>query len=543
MNFFCDSGGNIFHVDSEKVYQGSVNANKIYFIGAFPSNCEVLVRYTLPNGIYSEQELCTKTTDIRLLEMHDKNGQEYNVWEVFLHKIVTQYFGTVAVQFSVVGSNGLLATALSSFEILRGVPVVIDTEDKDTLATQILQLVSELDIDTIRNMLETYQAKVEDLAKAFDTTQYITKNEFNDEVIESLTNNERDLTDIEKAYACEWLGAVSNKYPDYYYDECGGMIAAMFNSKGKNERPTHVLLWEQESSSDVMGSERIIRLPNEDGRLLTEEKAKQEYVEKDSNTSTARQVYGKDSAGKQYLFYAQSGRVNENNTKTVAMYDDGGKLYSAAPEDTDESAVANAIWCRQKFVTKITKSQPFLYGYTADPWGTVAGVDAAVIANTPQNTGLHAIPWYHDSTNTGLETNLDLYSLATGTPKFDYACANKKYVDDNAGGKLYRHHIKITDKNTNTILEFDTISSQDLPLITGEDIYNYFLKYQSQYITATCVTRVGLGVATLNFGNMGIDNAWYYCIVIDMAGHTGIIDDTGSLSMGTFDLTDAVTEL
>lgn len=154
------------------------------------------------------------------------------------------------------------------------------------------------------------------------------------------------------------------------------------------------------------------------------------------------------------------------SSSTMVQRDGGGKIYSTAPSDTDEGAVATAKWCKDKFATK-----------------------------------------------------------------------------EDAGGKLYRHHIKITDKNTNTVLEFDTVSSRDLPLSNGDEIYNYFLKYQSQSITATCVTQIGLGVATLNFGNMGIDNAWYYCIVIDMAGHTGIVDDTGSLSMGGFELADTVTEL
>ncbi len=358
MNFFCDSGGNIFHVDSEKVYQGSVNANKIYFIGAFPSNCEVLVRYTLPNGIYSEQELCTKTTDTRLLEMHDKNGQEYNVWEVSLHKIVTQYFGTVAVQFSVVGSNGLLATALSSFEILRGVPVVIDTEDKDTLVTQILQLVSELDIGTIRNMLETYQAKVEDLAKNLDTTQYIKKDEFNDKVIKSLTNNERGLSNIEKYNACEWLGAVSNTTPTYYYDECAGGIATMYNSKNDN-RPTHVLLWDQMPSSDELGSERTIKLPNEDGRLLTEEKAEKEYVKKQTTanvrvyalTSSGDTTYGiantVGNAGENMLPWYIRSDSNQLDSATdwnkVSLFTHTPqKAYAAANKKYVDDAVANA---------------------------------------------------------------------------------------------------------------------------------------------------------------------------------------------------------
>lgn len=183
-------------------------------------------------------------------------------------------------------------------------------------------------------------------------------------------------------------------------------------------------------------------------------------------------------------------------------------------------------------------------------YGTESNGDIRLytIGNSIGNCTVGVIAYYFDENNNGLEDpkSYNNVSLYTTTPKKPYAAANKKYVDDavaNAGGKLYRHHIKITDKNTNTVLEFDTVSSRDLPLSNGDEIYNYFLKYQSQSITATCVTQIGLGVATLNFGNMGIDNAWYYCIVIDMAGHTGIVDDTGSLSMGGFELADTVTEL
>lgn len=150
MNFFCDSGGNIFHVDPEKVYQGSANANTIYFIGAFASNLSVTIAYRLPNGLWTTPILMTAVTDSALANIQDAQGQGYSVWTVKITGTITERYGTVDVQFFVYGNNGttdgsVLATALSSFEVSKGVPITLPstpTDNYEVLLTDILAALS-----------------------------------------------------------------------------------------------------------------------------------------------------------------------------------------------------------------------------------------------------------------------------------------------------------------------------------------------------------------------------------------------------------------
>lgn len=222
MNFFCDSGGNIFHVDSEKVYQGSVNANKIYFIGAFPSFCEVTARFQLPNGTFTEPQLLTKVNLETLTEIQGKNGENFNVWYCLLNQIITQYYGAVSLQFSVYDSQTIKATANSSFEVLRGVPVEIsEPSDFKTFADQVLAYIANVDTivqnynEKIGKYDEELSGAITDLEQARQEIEnaleglsgYVKNTDYNF-VKQGIVNNPENLTDDEKTDACEWLGAV-----------------------------------------------------------------------------------------------------------------------------------------------------------------------------------------------------------------------------------------------------------------------------------------------------------------------------------------------
>ena len=66
MIFFVQSDGTITHIDPVPIYQGSANANTIYFVGAFAENNPVGVAFKLPNGIWTKPYLAF-------------NGEEQNV--------------------------------------------------------------------------------------------------------------------------------------------------------------------------------------------------------------------------------------------------------------------------------------------------------------------------------------------------------------------------------------------------------------------------------------------------------------------------------
>lgn len=122
MNFFCDSNGEIFFVTGENVYQGGKKANTFYFIAAFPKGLMVGVTYQLPNGVTKYELPCTGL-DLPSDKMQTPSGQPYNVWKIDVPDIVTQYPGTVSVQFFIHATDeSVIPTSLSSFEVLRGVP-------------------------------------------------------------------------------------------------------------------------------------------------------------------------------------------------------------------------------------------------------------------------------------------------------------------------------------------------------------------------------------------------------------------------------------
>lgn len=173
MNFYCDSQGVIFHVDAERIFQGSLGANKIRLIGQFPSTAQVLVAYELPDGTNTSPKIMTSVATLE--QVQAPNGGLYSIWESLigatpkiddngnvvtddngdvvydLIPAITALYGTVKVQFFVYGaSNGklngqVLAVASSSFTVEKGVPAEIpefDLDDGTTLLQNILAVVA-----------------------------------------------------------------------------------------------------------------------------------------------------------------------------------------------------------------------------------------------------------------------------------------------------------------------------------------------------------------------------------------------------------------
>lgn len=148
MNFYVNSAGIVLHVDAERIFQGSANANTIRFVGAFASSLLVTVAFRLPNGRWTEPQLMSFSA--QLSGVNSSDGTKFNVWEYIIPGTVTEYFGRVDVQFFVHGSGGgagaQIATALSSFEVERGVTIALPdpTDGYETFLTQILGALSQL---------------------------------------------------------------------------------------------------------------------------------------------------------------------------------------------------------------------------------------------------------------------------------------------------------------------------------------------------------------------------------------------------------------
>lgn len=211
MNFFCDSGGRIFHVDPERVFQGSAGYNTIRFIGQFPSSSQVLVAYKLPNGVWTNPYYLPLAQVSELNEVQGPNGGIYSVWEGKLGAVpkvengiiqkddngnviyqldytLTENYGDVTVQFYVyaasVGTtqNGLpavltgalLATASSSFTVEKGVPPQIPEFTGDTAQALLAEILAALSgVNTAYNGVNqdvgTLQEQVSDNTEKLNT--------------------------------------------------------------------------------------------------------------------------------------------------------------------------------------------------------------------------------------------------------------------------------------------------------------------------------------------------------------------------------------
>ena len=169
MIFFCNNSGAIFTVVPEKIYQGSVNANTIYFVGAFDQDSVVTARFALPNGLYATEEIMSSAYNALTGDIQTENGVKYGVWALPLRSIVTELSGVVGVQFTVTNANAngaaaTVCTALSSFPVEKGVPVLQDDsiDNYETLLTQIKAVLA-----AIKNgETENYIASAENAAAA-----------------------------------------------------------------------------------------------------------------------------------------------------------------------------------------------------------------------------------------------------------------------------------------------------------------------------------------------------------------------------------------
>lgn len=169
MNFYVDSGGVVLHVDPERIFQGSANANTIRFVGAFASNLSVTTAFKLPNGVWTVPQKMTLSAQLPGIQMPD--GTQFNTWEYKIPATVTENYGAVNVQFFVYGdtggTGGQIASAMSSFEVEKGVPITLPdpTDDYNTLLTQILSILSQLQgfYDDLNIDLEQLQTSVRGL--------------------------------------------------------------------------------------------------------------------------------------------------------------------------------------------------------------------------------------------------------------------------------------------------------------------------------------------------------------------------------------------
>lgn len=145
MIFFVGNDGTVTNSVPSPVYQGSAGANDIYLIAPFAVNLQVTVAFKLPNGVWTERYLMTQIAEIKGA-INEKTGKPYIGWRFSLPNEITQYYGTVTMQFFFyTGNSGVItATSAASFTVGRGVPEVLPAKPTDDIYNQIIDNLSVL---------------------------------------------------------------------------------------------------------------------------------------------------------------------------------------------------------------------------------------------------------------------------------------------------------------------------------------------------------------------------------------------------------------
>lgn len=101
MIFYFNSKGTLIKANPEAVFQGSNNANAIYFVAPFAASNNVTATFVLPNGdIYKTPTLLTSAGAIDGVTL-DGEEEDFAIWFTYLTKPITQYYGDLTCQFAV----------------------------------------------------------------------------------------------------------------------------------------------------------------------------------------------------------------------------------------------------------------------------------------------------------------------------------------------------------------------------------------------------------------------------------------------------------
>ena len=152
MIFFVDNNGSIIRSVPSPVYQGAANANNIYLVAPFAANLSVTLAFRLPNNVWTQVYAMTPQRELQGI-VNETTGQTYSGWVYSMPNEITEYYGTVTVQFffyAATGSGDVTAiptTSAASFEVMRGVPAQLPATPTQDIYEEILKNISILQSD------------------------------------------------------------------------------------------------------------------------------------------------------------------------------------------------------------------------------------------------------------------------------------------------------------------------------------------------------------------------------------------------------------
>lgn len=120
MNFFFNATGQLLIPPDEDVFQGSINAAKIYFVAPVSLANNVSVGFTLPNGYVTYRTAMSVVNGTGIVGMQTIKGVTFNMWTATLGQDITAYAGNVNVQFFIANGSQTLSTFTANFTVQGG---------------------------------------------------------------------------------------------------------------------------------------------------------------------------------------------------------------------------------------------------------------------------------------------------------------------------------------------------------------------------------------------------------------------------------------
>lgn len=157
MIFYYDGMGNLIKSTPEPVYQGSDNANTVYFVAPFITTAQVSAKFTLPTGEVTSAVLLTSGGAIAGTKT-DENGNDFAVWFTGLTKNLTAFAGDLRVQFSVTLGTQKLNTQAAIIEVSEGVAPVLPQTPAEDIYDDILATITLInnEVAAIKNAIPQY---------------------------------------------------------------------------------------------------------------------------------------------------------------------------------------------------------------------------------------------------------------------------------------------------------------------------------------------------------------------------------------------------
>ena len=142
MIFIANTDGTLVEVVPSNINQGSVKVNEITIVAPLPATAALTMAFILPNGINTPPYLMTQSGF-----GIPAGNTTYRAWSAELDASITEFSGSVTVQFYATANGGTLATYADTFTVNAGVPVELPDMPTEDVYQQILEALATVQSD------------------------------------------------------------------------------------------------------------------------------------------------------------------------------------------------------------------------------------------------------------------------------------------------------------------------------------------------------------------------------------------------------------